>query len=353
MTDTAQRAFLLTCINEATQAGARQQAICELINLEERTLQRWQAAESLVDKRTLRHHSPPHKLSETERQAIISITNQAAYEELPPSQIVPLLADKGIYIGSESSFYRVLREAQQVRHRRSSKPPQPRHSPQALCATAPNQVYCWDITYLPTTVQGQYVFLYMFLDVFSRYIVGWQVYAEESSQHASELMKDICWRENIQPNQVTLHSDNGSPMKGSTMLATLQALGVAKSFSRPAVSNDNPFAESVFNTLKHRPQLPLKKFTDVSEARQWAERLIRWYNHEHCHSGIRFVTPAQRHAGLDTAILIQRQAVYEQARAKNPMRWSGHTRNWQMIEEVHLNPSKDVLTIEKNIKVAA
>ncbi len=123
-------------------------------------------------------------------------------------------------------------------------------------------------------------------------------------------MKDICWRENIQPNQVTLHSDNGSPMKGSTMLATLQALGIAKSFSRPAVSNDNPFAESVFNTLKHRPQLPLKRFNDVLEARQWVERLISWYNHEHRHSGIRFVTPAQRHAGLDTAILKQRKAVY-------------------------------------------
>ncbi|MBK7300248.1 MAG: transposase [Moraxellaceae bacterium] len=162
-----------------------------------------------------------------------------------------------------------------------------------MCATAPNQVYCWDITYLPDG-SGAICFLVCVLDVFSRYIVGWQVYAEESSQHASDLMKDICWRENIQPNQVTLHSDNGSPMKGSTMLATLQALGIAKSFSRPAVSNDNPFAESVFNTLKHRPQLPLKRFNDVSEARQWAERLIRWYNHEHRHNDIRFVTPAQR-----------------------------------------------------------
>lgn len=178
------------------------------------------------------------------------------------------------------------------------------------------------------------------MDIFSRKIVGWQVYETESSDLASEVMRDICERENIGPNQVVLHSDNGSPMKGATMLATLQALGVMPSFSRPAVSNDNPFSESVFKTMKYRPAYPRRPFENLLAARQWVGTFVHWYNEEHRHSAISFVTPAQRHAGLDVALLSKRVKLYDAAKARHPERWSGSTRNWQPVTIVHLNPEK-------------
>ena len=166
------------------------------------------------------------------------------------------------------------------------------------------------------------------------------MFEQESSALASELLQDIYRREGLQPGQVVLHSDNGGPMKGATMLATLQRLGVMPSLSRPAVSNDNPYSESLFKTLKYRPQYPLKPFADVVEARQWVADLVQWYNHEHRHSAIGFVTPAERHAGLDEVLLAQRKALYEQARAQHPRRWSKETRNWNRIHTVHLNPDQ-------------
>ena len=203
-------------------------------------------------------------------------------------------------------------------------------------------MFSWDITYLPSRVIGSYFYLYLFLDIFNRKIVGWQVYETESSALASEVMRDICEREHIAPDQVVLHSDNGSPMKGATMLATLQSLGVMPSFSRPAVSNDNPYSESLFKTLKYRADYPRRAFENLFAARQWVGTFVHWYNHEHCHSAIRFVTPHERHAGQDTALLSKRVGVYEAAKAKHPQRWSGLTRNWQPVREVHLNPEQRV-----------
>jgi len=168
---------------------------------------------------------------------------------------------------------------------------------------------------------------------------------------AGDVLRDLCHREGIQSDQLILHSDNGSPMKGATMLATLQQLGVMPSLSRPAVSNDNPYSESLFKTLKYRPKYPLKPFDGVSEARDWVTGLVEWYNHEHRHSAIRFVTPAQRHEGLDEDLLNNRQAIYEAARVRNPKRWSGSVRNWQRIQEVHLNPDKAEVYTENTNEV--
>ena len=171
-------------------------------------------------------------------------------------------------------------------------------------------------------------------------IVGWQVYEHESSEWAADILRDITQREGITSEQVTLHSDNGGPMKGASMLAAMQALGIVPSFSRPAVSNDNPYSESLFRTLKYRPEYPARPFADVIEARQWVSGIVDWYNFEHRHSAIQFVTPAQRHAGLDTAILAQRHALYQAAKARHPERWSRQTRNWQPVQVVYLNPNK-------------
>ncbi|WP_085983722.1 IS3 family transposase [Methylomonas methanica] len=339
MTSLQQRQTLIESVAEATEAGARQDQACAVLGLSPRTLQRWQAGETPgEDQRPLRQYTPAHALTEAERAHILTVANSAEFADLPPSQIVPRLADQGIYLGSESTFHRLLKAAQQLKHRRSERPSQPRLKPKALSATAPNQLYSWDITYLAAAVKGQFYYLYLFLDIFSRRIVGWQVFEAESSQYASELLRDIVLREGLQPGQVILHSDNGSPMKGATMLATLQQLGVMPSLSRPAVSNDNPYSESLFKTLKYRPQYPLKPFADLVAARQWVADLVQWYNHEHRHSAIGFVTPAQRHAGLDEALLNQRKALYEDARRQNPRRWSQNTRNWNRVHTVHLNP---------------
>jgi putative transposase len=347
MTTLEERQQVVELVKEASTAGARQEKACAVLRLSARTLQRWQDGETVRgDQRPLRQYEPPHKLTEAERAELLAVANSEEFGHLPPSQIVPRLADQGRYLASESTFYRVLKAENQLAHRRSERPAQSRSKPRAICAKAPNQVYSWDITYLPAAIRGQFFYLYLFLDIFSRKIVGWQVYEEENSLLASELLRDLCHREGVQPNQVILHSDNGGPMKGATMLATLQGLGVMPSFSRPAVSNDNPYSESLFKTLKYRPAYPLKPFADLAAARQWVTGLVEWYNHEHRHSAIRFVTPAQRHAGLDGALLDQRQSVYEAAQARHPQRWRGPTRNWQRIQAVHLNPDQAKTAVE-------
>jgi putative transposase len=352
MTIHEERQQVIVLLNEAMAAGARQAQACEVLGLSKRALQRWQTGETVhCDQRPLRDYQPPHKLTEIERAEVLSVANSDEFGHLPPSQIVPRLADQGRYLASESTFYRVLKEENQLAHRRSERPAQTRAKPRAICATAPNQLYSWDITYLASTVLGQFFYLYLFLDIFSRKIVGWQVYEEESSALAGDVLRDLCHREGIQSDQLILHSDNGSPMKGATMLATLQQLGVMPSLSRPAVSNDNPYSESLFKTLKYRPKYPLKPFDGVSEARDWVTGLVEWYNHEHRHSAIRFVTPAQRHEGLDEDLLNNRQAVYEAARVRNPKRWSGSVRNWQRIQEVHLNPDKAEVYTENTNEV--
>jgi transposase InsO family protein len=341
MTVREEREQVIVLLNESITAGARQAQACEVLGLSERTLQRWQTGETVpCDQRPTRDYQSPHKLTDMERAEVLEVANSDEFGHLPPSQIVPRLADQGRYIASESTFYRLLRAENQLGHRRSERPAQSRTKPRAICATAPNQLYSWDITYLPSAIRGQFFYLYLFMDIFSRKIVGWQVYEEESSALASDVLRDLCQREGIQSKQLILHSDNGSPMKGATMLTTLQQLGVMPSLSRPAVSNDNPYSESLFKTLKYRPQYPLKPFAQVSDARDWATGLVEWYNREHRHSAIRFVTPAQRHEGLDKKLLEQRKNVYEMARTLNPRRWTGTTRNWQRIQVVHLNPDQ-------------
>jgi putative transposase len=342
MTSLPERDQIMEMVAEAMAAGARQERACEVISLSERTLQRWQTdrAEGAGDRRPARVQTPGNQLSVPERQRLLAIANSAEFGHLPPSQIVPRLADRGQYVACESTFYRVLKAENQLRHRGAERPAKPRSKPRALAATAPAGLFSWDITYLPTPVKGIYFYLYLFMDIFSRKIVGWQVYETESSELAGEIMQDICEREEIAPNQVVLHSDNGSPMKGATMLATLQALGVMPSFSRPAVSNDNPYSESLFKTMKYRPTYPQRPFENLMAARKWVATFVHWYNEEHRHSAIGFVTPSQRHAGRDIELLSKRAAVYEAAKARHPQRWSGATRNWQPVQIVHLNPEK-------------
>ncbi len=344
----ADRAHIISLISQAQASGARQTLACEIIGISSKTLQRWRKPDTVQDGRLDAIHEPVNKLTALERQQMRNLANAPEYADLSPHQIVPMLADQGIYIASESSFYRVLKAENQLNHRQRSKPTRQIKKPRAIMATAPNQLYSWDITYLPTCVRGIFLYLYLVMDVYSRKIVGWQVYEHESAALAADLMTDICQREGVVRNQVTLHSDNGSPMKGATMLATLQQLGVIPSFSRPSVSNDNPYSESLCRTLKDRPEDPEQPFIDLAAARGWVLGFVDWYNCEHLHSAINFVTPEQRHRGEDVAILAQRKQVYLKAQSKHPNRWSGTIRNWQPITVVYLNPDKQNTEMEKD-----
>ena len=342
MTSASDRRKAIELVNEAVAAGARKDKACAELGISERTAQRWERdGEIAADKRpTTIRPEPGNKLGEAERETILATCHRPEYASLPPSQIVPRLADQGRYLGSESTFYRVLREADEQHHRGRSRAPREPKPLSTHCATGPRQVWTWDITWLPAAVKGMFFYLYVILDIYSRKVVGWEVYAEESAEHASVLVQRAVLREGCGHTPLVLHSDNGSPMKGATLLETLHKLGITPSYSRPRVSNDNPYSEAAFRTCKYRPEYPAEGFANLDEARQWVLAFVRWYNEEHRHSGIRFVTPAQRHRGEDEAILAQRRIVYEQAKARHPERWSGGIRNWDVVGEVWLNPEK-------------
>jgi hypothetical protein len=228
------RRHLSGLIQEAVSAGARRDECCKVLDFSLRTLQRWEKDPEQGDQRRGPLTVTVKQLSCEERENVISVANSLEYRDLPPSQIVPKLADQGIYLASESSFYRILKQAAFNAHRLNTRP-RSHTRPLAVVATSPNKVWSWDITYLKGPIRGQYFFLYMIMDVFSRMIVGHEVYLCESAEYASALIIDATRRQNISREQLTLHSDNGGPMKGATMLSTLQTLGVVPSFSRPKV----------------------------------------------------------------------------------------------------------------------
>jgi putative transposase len=327
-------------IVEAEAAGARRSASCEAIGLDLRRLQRWECNPEAGDQRQGPISVPAHALTQEEKKMIIEACNSARFRDHSPWQIVAKLADSGQYLASESSFYRVLKEKGLLNHRGRAKPRQ-RRERKCLIARKPNEVWSWDITFLKSPIKGAYYYLYLVEDVFSRMIVAWSVEEVESSEHASRLMEQACKTQEIRRDHLWLHSDNGGPMKGATMLATLQRLGVMPSFSRPNVSDDNPYSESLFRTLKYRPSYPDGAFANLEEARTWVERFVNWYNTEHLHSGIKFVTPQSRHDGKDQSILHNRTIIYEEAKASNPLRWSRKVRDWSRISEVVLNPGKE------------
>ena len=341
-------------IDEAVHSGARRCKACEEIGIKERTYYRWtkqnQEKGSFEDLRPIAEHPEPvNKLTPQERQEIIDIASSPEYSSMPPCEIVPALADKGKYIASESTFYRVLREERMQNHRGRSV--EPVHRPISThVATGPNQVYMWDITYLNGPVKGTFYYLYLVSDLFSRDIVGWEVWPEESAEHASELIWRTCLAQGrLSTDPLVLHSDNGSPMKGATMLETLYHLGITPSNSRPRVSNDNAYAESLFKTLKYRPNYQPKGFASLTEARLWCADFVNWYRFDHHHSGIKFLTPSQRHNGEGEAIMQNRIKVYEAAKAAHPERWNGRaTKDWSLPEKVYLNPEQKVEITEIN-----
>lgn len=326
-------------ITEAVNAGARKGRVCKLLGLSIRTLQRWLDEGVGADKRAGPHSEPPSKLTLEERQKVIDLACSPRFRNKSPKQIVPLLLDEGVHVASVSTFYRILQEEGLLKHRGKARAPRKAAArPESKTATGPCQLWSWDITYVPGPIRGTFFYLYLIVDIWSRKAVGHAVHSCESAEHAAALIRETCAREGIASGQVILHSDNGGPMKGATMLATLQGLGVAASFSRPRVSDDNPYSEALFRTAKYGLHTPNAAFASLEAAAEWADTFVRWYNHEHLHSGVEFVTPADRHAGLHIEILDNRQRVLEAARAANPSRWSGPCATFTPTQEVELHP---------------
>ena len=331
--------MIMDLIDKAVQSGARLKKAAAMLGLSARTIIRWRQNRGGQDQRKGPWTTPANKISEQERQQIIKISNSAPFRDLSPNQIVPKLADQGVYLASESTFYRVLKEQKMLTHRQASKPAVSKN-PKEHLATGPCQVWSWDITYLKASVRGTFFYLYMIVDVWSRKIIAAQVFVEESMEHSSILLAHACRIYDVQSEELVLHSDNGGPMKGATMLATLHKLGVIPSFSRPRVSNDNPYSESLFRTMKYRPEYPAKPFENIEQAQSWVDGFVFWYNTQHLHSSICFVTPDDRHFGREEHILNNRRNVYEKARRRNPNRWSKKIRNWNPVNQVWLNPEK-------------
>ena len=338
---------MVTLIDEAVEAGAGFCRACEIAGIDRRTYRRWldrDTGEVRIDARPDTPRMRPSQALRPEERELILLTCQLPrFADMPPSQIVPALADQGVYLGSESSYYRILHAARQQhergRARHRSNPTVTSHK-----ATGPNQLWSWDVTYLPSPVRGLYYYLYMIMDVWSRKIVGWEVHESETGELASGLVSRAVLAERCRDTGLVLHADNGSPQRSSTLRVTLDRLGIRTSFSRPRVSDDNPYSESLFRTTKYRHDYPVEGFADLDAARTWVLGFVEWYNIEHHHSAIRFVSPAERHAGLDVQILADRQRVYEAARAQNPARWSGKTRDWTRPDEVWLNPERPAAT---------
>lgn len=331
-------------IREAVSDGSRLEPACNEVEICLRTYRRWVKSGEQVqpDKRpTAVRPVPRSKLREDELKAILSVCNQTEYASLPPSQIVPKLADKGIYLASESSFYRVLHANEQVHHRGRSRATEKRSAPTSYTATGPNQVWSWDITYCASSVRGLYYYLYLIEDIYSRKIVGWEVHDKECGEYAAQLLQRTVMREQCFKKPIVLHSDNGAPMKSVTLKSKMEELGITGSHSRPRVSNDNPYSESLFRTMKYNPRWPSDGFEDLEVTRCWVNDFVGWYNQEHCHSRIGFITPSQRHNGEDVKILKNRTLIYKRAKERNPLRWSGEVRNWAHIKEVTLNPDKE------------
>jgi transposase InsO family protein len=236
----------------------------------------------------------------------------------------------------------VLHTAGQQHHRGRQKVPTAKRQATSHKADSANQLWSWDISWLPGPAKGQWFYLYLMEDLFSRKIVGQEVYESESGELASDFVEKACWREHIttQDKPLVLHSDNGSPMKAAVFLQKLYDLGIVPSRSRPRVSNDNAFSEALFRTLKYRPGFPAKGFASLDEARQWVLHFVDWYNHEHRHSALNYVTPGQRHRGEEKVILERREKILHEAKKARPERWSGDIRDFSLPETVTLNPER-------------
>ena len=287
----------------------------------------------------------PRALAADEREQIKQLLNSERFADCSPRQVYATLLDEGVYLCSISSMYRILRANDEVRERRNQKR-HPAYKKPELVATAPNQVWTWDITKLRGPVTHVYYYLYTILDLFSRYVVGYMIAERELAILAKQLVADTCAKQGIIPNQLILHADRGSSMTSKTLALLLADLGVGKSHSRPYVSNDNPYSEAQFKTMKYRPDYP-DYFGSLVHARTWAPPFFNWYNNHHRHTGLGLMTPATVHYGLADDLTARRQVVLSAAYAQHPERFvKGLPLPPQLPDAVWINPPQTIVETE-------
>lgn len=299
------------------QTGLPVAPLCRAINLPRGSFYRWMRPLAT----RVRADRKPHwrAMTEPERQQTLDVLNLPRFVDKAPAQIVHTLLDEGVYLCSERTMYRIMGDHEQVKERRDHAR-QPQYAKPELVATRPNQVWCWDITRLKTFVKGQYLYLYLILDMFSRFAVGWMLAHHENARLARRLIGESTFREGIQPKDLVLHSDRGKPMIAHTTQRLLEKLDITPSFNRPRVSNDNPYAESAFKTLKYSPACP-DRFVGMTDARPWAQNLLHYYCYDHKHSGLAYLTPHQVHRGLAGQVVDQRNQTLAAAYALHPERF--------------------------------
>ena len=298
--------------------------------------------------RIVRSGVQPHALTAQERATVLGVCNSERFCNSAPRAIVATLLDEGQYLASVSTFYRILGAQHLVRERRAIATHPTRVKPE-LIATAPNELWSWDVTKLPGPAKWTWFSLYLVLDVFSRYIVGWEVAPTESSAIAKSLFLDAVREQDVQPGQLHIHADGGAMMKAKSLALLFADLGISKSHSRPHVSNDNPYSEAQFKTLKYRPEFP-EFFPSVHAARRFMVDFVRWYNHEHRHSGLAFLTPADVHYGRATDVLAKRNAAIQHAWMQHPRRFHPHgPATYALTDSVYINrPSLEQLDATTN-----
>ena len=321
-----ERRRILHLVDGLSRKGVRLNRIAPLLGVSSRTVQRWKASDVDGDRRRGMRR-PVNRLSDSERERLLNLLHSKEHRELSPRQLVPKMADEGLYLASESTMYRILRvRPRRARRAHGHKPSAPGRTP--LLIHGPNRAWCWDITYLKGPTRSSYLYLYVIMDVFSRRIMGWEVHDVETTQRAAAFIRNTCEANTINPCGLILHSDNGGPMRGTPTRSTLRELGIIPSYSRPHVHDDNAFSEALFRTLKAHPAFPEHPFRSIHEARAWLEEFAFWYNHKHRHSALNFVTPEERYSGQDPIILARRRTLYEGARGMHPSRWTGRIRDW-------------------------
>jgi putative transposase len=294
-------------------------ASCDAMAIPRATFYRHQKKDTVVE--YCKRPAPPLALSPAERQAILDVSHEQRFWDATPYQMYATLLDEGRYLGSIRTIYRILSANDEVRERRKQVS-RPRYKKPELLATAPNEVWSWDITKLKGPAKWNYFHLYVILDIFSRYVVGWMVAHRESATLAKRLIEETCRKQQVSKGQLTLHADRGSSMKSKLVAHLLADLGITKTHNRPHVSNDNPYSESQFKTLKYSPGFP-DRFGSVQDAREFCQRFFPWYNTVHKHSGIGLMTPEQVHYGQAQKILQQRTIVLESAFKNHAIRFKG------------------------------
>lgn len=323
-------------VQQAAAAVGSTKGACEALGMSRATYYR-----QLKPKVERPRPAPPRKLSDAERTLVLDTLNSERFVDQAPAQVHATLLESNQYLCSARTMYRILEDNRQVNERRNQLR-RPHYAKPELLATAPNELWSWDITKLKGPVKWSYFYLYVILDVFSRYVVGWMLADHESAQLAKRLIAETCDKQNIKPDHLTLHADRGAAMKSKLVAQLLADLSITKTHSRPHVSDDNPFSESHFKTMKYRPDFP-ERFGSGEDARHFCRTFFDWYNDAHHHSGLLFLTPAQVHYGAATAVLARRQATLDAAHSAHPERFpNGPPRVRELPSEVWINPPQRV-----------